>query len=469
MDPKRNQYVMMKDTLEMNRILARQFEQNEKQLASFMPGFINDLRKDAIDSFIRLGLPGKNNEAYKYSAIIHAFEPDYKMQLTPSKVEFNVEDIFTCDVPDLKTRLEIILNGFYLSRETQLAELDNGILIGSLAAAIKKYPDLVMHHFSKYADYKSSGLVALNTAFAQDGLFVYLPPGTELQNPIQVVNLPMTGLDTMLHYRNLIILEENSSGEIIVCDHTLSPFRFLTNSVTEISAGKNSRFNYSRVQNEHLNSNLITNLYIQQEKDSHVTTNSITLHGGIIRNNFCVMLNDEGCENNTYGLFFADRNQHVDNYVSIDHAKPNCMSRQLFKGILDDSATGAFNGRIIVRKDAQKTNAFQTNNNILLSDTAKMNTKPQLEIYADDVKCSHGATTGQLDENALFYMQSRGIPTAEARLLMLYAFAHEVFDKISITPLKERIDHLVNKRLRGELSRCNNCSMNCGEIQMPGQ
>jgi Fe-S cluster assembly protein SufD len=303
----------MKDILEMNRILASQFEQNEKQLALHMPGFISDLRRDAIDNFIRLGLPGKDNEAYKYVAITHAFEPDYTMQLTPSKIDFNVEDIFTCDVPNLKTRLEIILNGFYFSREEPLAELDNGILIGSLAAAMKKYPELTMHHFSKYADYRSSGLVALNTAFAQDGLFVYLPPGTKLQHPIQVVNLPMTGLDTLLHYRNLIILEENSHGEIIVCDHTLSPFRFLTNSVTEIFAGKNTQFYYSRVQNEHLNSNLITNLYIQQEKDSRVTTNSITLHGGIIRNNTYITLNDEGCENYTYGLFFADRNQNVDN------------------------------------------------------------------------------------------------------------------------------------------------------------
>lgn len=459
----------MKDTLEMNRILARQFEQNEKQLTSHMPEFINDLRKDAIGNFIRLGLPGKHDEAYKYSVITNAFDSDFKMQLTPSKIEFNVEDIFTCDVPNLKTRLEIILNGFYFSREEPIAELDNGILIGSLAAALKKYPDLTRHHFSKYADYKNAGLVALNTAFAQDGLFVYLPRGAEIQNPIQVVNLPMTGLDTLLHYRNLIILEENSQGEIIVCDHTLSPFRFLTNSVTEIFAGKNSQLYYSRIQNEHLNSNLITNLYIQQEKDSRVTTNSITLHGGIIRNNTHVLLNDEGCESNTYGLFFADRNQHVDNYVNIDHAKPNCLSRQLFKGILDDTATGVFNGRINVRKDAQKTNAFQTNNNILLSDEAKMNSKPQLEIYADDVKCSHGATTGQLDEDALFYVQSRGIPRSEARLLMLYAFAHEVFDKINIIPLKERIDHLVNQRLHGELSRCNNCPMNCSEIEITGQ
>ena len=262
-------------------------------------------------------------------------------------------------------------------------------------------------------------------------------------------------------------MEDNSSAEVVVCDHTLSPFRFLTNSVTEIYAGPGARFNYSRVQNEHLNSNLLTNMFIHQEKDSQVKSNTVTLHGGTIRNNTNVLLNAEGCDSQVYGLSLADRTQHIDNYVNIDHAKPNCTSTQLFKGILDEQATGAFNGRILVRPDAQKTLAYQTNNNILMSDEAKMNSKPQLEIYADDVRCSHGATTGQLDENALFYMQSRGIPRQEARLLMLYAFAHEVIDKIEVVPLKDRINDLVNKRLRGELSRCNNCSMACGDLPLP--
>jgi len=456
---------MMNDIIEINKSLAIIFEQNKKQLGSSLPEYIGHLREEAIENFIRTGLPEKNDEAYKYFAITRAFKPDYNMQLTPSKVDFHVEDIFKCDVPNLNTRLEIILNGFYVSRDKPLTELENGILIGSLAAALKKYPELTKHHYAKYADYKDSGLVALNTAFAQDGLFVYLPRGAKLPHPIQVVHLPLTGMDTMLQYRNLIILEESSYVEIIVCDHTLSPFRFLTNSVTEIYTGNNSHIDYSRIQNEHLNSNLITNLYINQERDSSVTTNNITLHGGMVRNNIHVVLNAEGCENNTYGLFFADRDQHVDNFVKVDHAKPNCMSRQLFKGILNDKATGAFHGRIIVRKNAQKTDAFQTNNNILLADEAKMNSKPQLEIYADDVKCSHGTTTGQLDENALFYMRSRGIPLSEARLLLLYAFAREVFDKINIKPLQQRIDNLVNQRLRGELSRCNKCPMNCREIQ----
>ena len=443
------------------------FKENEGLMGKASPSFMREIRQDAMDHFSKIGIPDRKSELYKYTSIQKIFEPNYSMLFKPSNVDFKVEDIFSCDVPNLSTNLEIILNGFYLNEASRLRKLDNGIIIGSLAEAQQKYPDLVKKHFNKNTGGVSDGLVSLNTAFALDGLFIYVPKGQTLDNALQVVNLPMTGIDTLLHYRNLFILEDNASAEIIVCDHTLSPFRFLTNSVTEIYAGPGAKFNYSRIQNEHLNSNLITNLFIHQEKDSAVKSNTITLHGGIIRNNTHVLLNAEGCDSQVYGLSLADRSQHIDNYVNIDHAKPNCTSTQLFKGILDEQATGAFNGRILVRPDAQKTLAYQTNNNILMSDEAKMNSKPQLEIYADDVRCSHGATTGQLDEDALFYMQSRGIPRHEARLLMLYAFAHEVIDKIEVVPLKDRINDLVNKRLRGELSRCNNCSMACGDLPLP--
>jgi len=440
------------------------FYQNETTLKRMSRGFPADLREEAIEAFRSTGFPDKKNEQYRYTRIEQLFEPAYNMQFSPSNINLNVRDLFTCDVPDLNARLEIVLNGFYFSQGQELKKLPQGIITGSLSKALETCPDIVKPYFSRVADHRKDSLVALNTAFAMDGLFIYIPKGTGFDNPLQVVHLPMTGLDTLLQYRNLIIMEEDTHAEIIICDHTLSPFRFLTNSVTEIYAGPNARLQYVRVQNEHLNSNLITNLYIHQEAGSRVTTNTITLHGGIIRNNTHVTLNAPHCENNTFGLFFADKNQHVDNYVRIDHAQSDCNSMQLFKGILDDQATGAFNGHILVRPEGQKTNAYQLSKNILLSDQAKMNTKPQLEIYADDVRCSHGATTGQLDDSAMFYMRSRGISFKEARLLILYAFAFEVIDKISIKPLKERINHLVDKRLRGELSRCNNCSVNCTEV-----
>lgn len=444
----------------MNEKYIALFMEKEDLLREASPSYLMDIRHDAIERFGATGLPDHKDELYRYTSMQKVFEPGYNMLFQPGKVDLRVEDIFTCDVPDLDVRLEIILNGFYLDRGTGLTRLDNGIIIGSLSEAMKKHPDLVKQYYARHAGRDTDGLVALNTAFALDGLFLYVPKGQVLEMPLQVVHLPMTGLDTLLHYRNLIILEDQAEAELIICDHTLSPFRFLTNSVTEIHASEGAQFHYSRIQNEHLNSNLITNLFIEQERDSFVNSTTVSLHGGLIRNNTHVLLDAEGAENRTFGLFFADRSQHIDNYVNIDHARPNCISNQLFKGILDDQATGAFNGRILVRQDAQKTLAYQTNNNILMSDEARMNTKPQLEIYADDVKCSHGATTGQLDEEGLFYMQSRGIPRQEARLLMLYAFAHEVIDNIRVTPLKDRINFLVNQRLRGELSRCNNCSLN---------
>lgn len=229
-------------------------------------------------------------------------------------------------------------------------------------------------------------------------------------------------------------------------------------------AGKNSIIDYYKVQNSHNHSTQLSTTHISQKESSKVLFDVITLHGGLVRNNIKVVLEEPKCESFTGSLCLADKNQHVDNYVFIDHAMPECTSRQVFRGVYDDNASGAFHGKILVRKDAQHSNAFQTNNNILLTDEAKVNSKPQLEIYADDVKCSHGVTIGQLDENALFYMRSRGIELKEAKLLLMHAFSHEIVKQLRIVPLKERIDDLVDKRLRGDFSRCNYCSFNCGKL-----
>jgi len=263
-------------------------------------------------------------------------------------------------------------------------------------------------------------------------------------------------------HRNLIIVEDNADITLIICDHTQSPQKFLTNAVTEVYVGENAHFDIIRVQNEHNNACKITNTFIHQERNSTASSNNITLHGGLIRNSTYHFLNGEGAQSNSYGLFLADKFQHIDNFINVEHIAPNCHSNQLFKGVLDDMATGAFNGRIYVAKDAQGTMAYQKNNNILLTDDAKMDSKPQLEIYANDVKCSHGATVGQLDENSLFYLQSRGIEKREAKLMLMFGFAHEVIQNIRIEPLRERMDNLVMQRLRGELSRCASCMVKCG-------
>ncbi|MFO7756381.1 MAG: Fe-S cluster assembly protein SufD, partial [Bacteroidales bacterium] len=256
-------------------------------------------------------------------------------------------------------------------------------------------------------------------------------------------------------------VEAGAKFPMIVCDHALSPLKFLTNAVTEIFVGENAHFDILRVQNEHNNAAKLTHTFIHQEKNSYAVSNNITLHGGMVRNSTYHRLNGEGAECNALGLYLSDKWQHVDNFVSIEHASPNCISNQLFKGVLDDSATGTFNGRILVNEGAQKTLAYQKNNSILLTDDARMDSKPQLEIYADDVKCSHGATVGQLDEEAMFYLRSRGIPKEEARLMLMFGFAHEIIKHISTEVLRNRIDELVLQRLRGELSRCASCTVNC--------
>jgi Fe-S cluster assembly protein SufD len=332
-----------------------------------------------------------------------------------------------------------------------------------MAEAARQYPDLLKKHYSRYADYKKDGLVALNTAFAQDGTFVFIPKGAGYDRAVQVVNILLSPEDLFVQHRNLIIVEDQAMARVVVCDHSLSAHHFLTNTVTEIYVGENARLDYLKLQNEHNNSSQLSSSFVHQEKNSQAIFNTVTLHGGLIRNNINIRLNGEGAENKTLGLFLADRKQHVDSYTFVDHAVPNCTSNQNFKGILDEQATGAFTGRILVRPQAQKTRAYQANNNIMLTNEARMNTKPQLEIYADDVKCSHGATVGQLDENALFYMQTRGISKKDARLLLMSAFGSEILKEVQVEPLRERLADLVDKRLHGELSRCNSCPLQCQE------
>ena len=446
--------------LDIKRKFLDIYQENIQDIKNGSPDYMNDIRDVAIEKFNEMGIPDKKNEKYKYTDLQREFDNGYKMYLSPKNIQFDVADIFTCDVPDLNTKVILLLNGWYYDRENLIQELPGGAIIGSFQKAAELYPELVKKHYSKYASLEE-GAVAMNTAFAKDGIFMYVPKGVVIEKPIQIINILMDEEEGFTQHRNLFIMEENSQASVVICDHTLSKPNFLTNSVTEVFVDKNASLDYSRMQNEHNGSKQVSHLYINQERDSRVNTNTISLHGGLIRNNVHVLLNGEGCDNNTLGLYLTDKGQHIDNYIYMDHAYPNCTSNQLFKGVLDDFATGAFNGKVLVRQDAQKTQAFQANNNILLTDDADINTKPQLEIYADDVKCSHGATVGQLDEDALFYLRARGIQKKEAKLLLMYAFAHDVISKIKIPALQERIQDLVDKRLRGELSRCNACQMHC--------
>ena len=438
------------------------FRQNRGLIINGDPDFLSDMREEAILSFEKTGFPKKRQEDYKYSHLEPVFDGELSFQFTPRDISFDEQDLFRCDVPMLDSHVLTVLNGFFYNPGgPSLYELDNGTIYGSLKEAIHRHPELVSGHLGRHAILEKEAFVSLNTAFSQDGIFLYIPKGKKLEKPIQIINLLLSDKNQMVHHRNLIIVEKNASAEVIICDHTLSPYLFLTNSVTEVSLGENSDLDLLRLQNEHNNSCQVTNTWINQERSSRCQHGTITLHGGLVRNNLHVKMAGEGVETTALGLFLEDKTQHVDSFTVIEHLAPNCRSEQHYKGVLDDISTGAFTGKIHVHPDAQKTEAYQSNNNILLSDTAKIHTKPQLEIYADDVKCSHGATVGQLDKDALFYLQSRGIPKEESRLLLMDAFAHDVISRIKQPSLHERISDLVSKRLRGELSRCNNCAMNC--------
>jgi Fe-S cluster assembly protein SufD len=425
------------------------------------PDIFNRHRERAFEDFIRLGIPDRKNEAYRYTNLESYLRHEYQGYYMPATEDFREAEKFHCEVEDLDVWNMVLLNGFFPHGDKGLVMLPGGIWVGSMRAAVKQFPALIEKHYNHYTENKSDGLVPLNTALASDGLFIFAPKNTVYTKPIQIVNLLHSDKDIFVQDRNLVVVEDGAQLSLLVCDHALTPQHFFSNTVTEIYVGHNSRFDIIRVQNQHNNAAKITHTFIHQESDSHASSNNITLHGGLVRNATWHTLAGENAETHSYGLFLADKHQHVANFVMVDHAAAHCNSTQLFKGVLDNNATGAFNGRIMVRPDAQSTNAYQSNNNILLSEEAKMDTKPQLEIFADDVKCSHGATVGQLDENALFYLRSRGIDAHEAKLMLMFGFAHEVIKNISIEALRDRIDNLVLQRLRGELSRCASCAIQC--------
>ncbi len=448
-------------SIDLKKSIISLFRQYAGLIEQHSGDILNRYREQAFHDFDRLGVPTTKSEAYRYTSLDRYLKGNYDLELSPNPFKLNLEDIFRCDVPELESHVVLTLNSYFY-KFSQSADLPQGVVVCGLNEATTKYAGIFKFHYSQYADTSIDGIVALNTLFAQDGVFIYIPSGVVLDKPLQVINLSHSLRDLRITRRNLVIAGDGSSAGIVVCDHTLCNRHYLINSLTEIVVGKDARLDYSKLQSENNHTTQINNIFVHQHENSRLNSNMINLHGGLIRNNFYVTLGGPSCESNLYGLFLCDASQHVANYTLVDHKNPGCKSYQLFKGILKDESTGVFNGKILVRKEAQKTQAYQRSNNILLSASARMNTKPHLEIYADDVKCSHGATVGQLDKEAMFYLRSRGISESEARHLLMYAFANEIVGNISVDVLKQRIIDLLDRRLRGELSRCNGCNIHCG-------
>ena len=420
---------------------------------------INAVRNKAFQDFVVQGIPTRKNENYKYTNLHPYFLPEFEFIHQNKKDKTNPNAVFHCDVPQLDTLVKTVTNGWY--NESISSNLPEGVILESLEKIAIENPELIEKYYSQIAKTDTDSMVALNTAFAKDGYLLYVPKNVIVEQPIQIINFLEANKDTFVTQRNLIIIESGAQAKLILCDHTSNLNQYLSNSVTEIFVGDNANLDYYTLQNQHNNSTSIHSVFVQQERDSKVTTHTSSLHGGLIRNNLKVVLNGENAEVNMYGMAFTDRKQHVDNFTQIVHAKPNCRSNQVYKNVLDNESNGVFSGQINVVRDAQNTNAFQQNNNLLLTDDATMQTKPQLIIDADDVKCSHGATVGQIDEEAMFYLRARGIDEDKARMMMMNAFMHEVVQEITVEALRDRIDELVERRLNGEVARCHDCAYNC--------
>lgn len=406
---------------------------------------IHDIRTEAIKAFEDQGFPTKKDEAWKYTSLKSILKHDYSV-FPKQENALDYKDVKQYFIHDIDTYKIVFIDGKYSSHLSQTTHEEIDVCLMSAALTKPKYQLVIENYFNNVAE--KDGLSSLNTAFSQEGAFIHVPKNKVVNKPIQIVHFS-TGNESalMLQPRNLIVVDENSHVQIIERHQSLTDNPVLTNSVTEIFANKRAIVDYYKIQNDNLNASLIDNTFVEQKQESFASVHTFSFGGKLIRNNLNYYQNGERIDSTLKGVTIIGEKQHVDHNTLVHHIEPNCESHQDYKGIFDDNATGVFNGKVVVEKEAQKTNAFQSNNNILVSDKATINTKPQLEIFADDVKCSHGCTIGQLDESALFYLKSRGIPEKEARGLLMFAFSNNVLSSVKIPELKQRITKLIALKL----------------------
>ncbi|RED44610.1 Fe-S cluster assembly protein SufD [Winogradskyella eximia] len=425
----------------------------EKLVSSFMAfedtvdvnSSVHDIRTEAIKTFEAEGFPTKRLEDWKYTSLNSILKHDYSVFPTiENDIEFkDVKKYFIHEIDAYKI---IFIDGKYASHLSQTTHDGLDVCLMSAALTKPKYKVIIDNYFNKIA--AKDGLSSLNTAFSHEGAYINIPKNKVVEKPIQIIHFS-TGNEAavMLQPRNLIVVNENAHVQIIERHQSLTDNPVLTNSVTEIFTNKRAIVDYYKIQNDKQSASLIDNTYINQKQESLAKVHTFSFGGKLIRNNLNFYQNGERIDSTMKGITIIGDKQHVDHNTLVHHIEPNCESHQDYKGIFNDSSTGVFNGKVVVEKLAQKTNAFQANNNILMSDKATINTKPQLEIFADDVKCSHGCTIGQLDESAMFYLRSRGIPEKEARALLMFAFSNNVMDSVKIPELKNRITKIIAKKL----------------------
>lgn len=433
------------------------YRETAGMIKSHSAGVLNGVRDKAFEDFCRQGFPSRKVERYRYTDMSKLFEPDYGLNLNRLEIPINPYEAFKCDVPNLSTSLYFVVNDAFYTKQLPKTELPDGVIVDSLCRVATENPGLIERYYARMAKTEDDAITALNTMLAQDGLLVYVPKNVKLDRAVQVINILRSDVDLMVNRRVLIILEQGAEAKFLFCDDSADDRHFLTTQVIEAYVDENASLDLYCLEETHVKNTRVSNVYIEQQAYSRVNHNVITLHNGVTRNKLDLVFKGEGAECFANGCVIADKTQRVDNNTLIDHQVPHCTSNELYKYVLDDDAVGAFAGRVLVRHDAQKTNSQETNNNLVAAKTARMYTQPELEIYADDVKCAHGCTVGQLNDAAMFYMRQRGISEKEAKLLLEFAFVNEVIDKMELAPLRERLHILVEKRFRGELNRCEGC------------
>lgn len=419
---------------------------------------LNPARDMAFSHFASRGLPTLKVEEYKYTDVQKAFSHDYGLNFKRIEIPTDPFEAFKCNVPNLSTLLYFVVNDLCF-KDNPKTKFDNGIYLGSIQHAPEEVKEAFSRLYTQNADTATDGITALNTALAQDAFMVFVPRNTRLNKTLQVINLLHSNIDLMVNRRVMIVLEEGAEATLLFCDHALDNVRFLATQVTEIFCADNAHLDMYEMEENHILCTRFANTYVTVGADCNVSINNITLYNGTTRNTTRVTLEGERSEVTLNGCVIADKNQKVDNNTLIEHRAPSCTSNELYRYVIDEHATGAFAGKILVQPGAQKTTSQETNANLCATKEARMYSQPMLEIYADDVKCSHGSTVGVLDESALFYMQQRGIPSDEARMLLKFAFISQVCERIKLEPLRERLNYLVNKRFRGQLDKCTGCSL----------
>ncbi len=433
------------------------YKANRESINAHSSTMLNGYREEAFRRLAGGRLPGLGDESYEKSSIDEMFGYDYGINAL--RIDFSAvrDSSFRCDVPNLSKLMALVVNDSYIPQALERAPLPEGVIIDSISNAANLYPQIVKKYYGTIAPADNAG-VGLNTMLVQDGFFFYVPKGVKMEKPVQLVNLFNAPAPMMGVRRLLIIIEDGAGAQLLICDHSQnSEHKYLSSQVVEVHLGAAARLDICDMEESSPQTSRYSQMFVRQNSDSDLLVNGVTLSGGSTRNNYQIDVVGENCQTLVAGLAIGALSQHIDNCSNVNHKGAHCHSLQLFKYLLDDNSSGAFEGSIYVDPQAPFTEAYQSNRNILASAQARMHTKPQLEIYNDDVKCSHGTTTGQLDAKSLFYMRSRGIPEKTARTLLMQAFMNDVVNTIRIDGMRQRLRHLVERRLYGQAAFCAKC------------